>query len=413
MDQERLELNEKYLPLWDDEDWFIAVVTGGRGSSKSFTVGDFIENLSFEKGHKILYTRYVLDNAYDSIIPEFVEKIELEGHEKHFHITKKDVINKESGSEILFRGIKTSSGNQTAKLKSIEGLTTWVLEEAEELVEKETYDKIKQSIRKKGIRNRIILILNPTDINHWIYKEFFEQPGVSDDFCGVKDNVLYIHTNYMENIDNLSEEFIKEAEKCKLYTPFIYDNQYGGKWIKSKANAIFKLDKLKRYDKINDEGANLLCIDTADEGSDHFAGLIGRAVNGRFYVTDAIFNMSNLNVNEDVVHERIKKHNITMVWIETNSFGRYFLSKVREQNSKLGVNVVGNASSSSKMGRILAHCGTVLESFYWPENPTEELKDFMNQMTQITPDSKDNDDAADCAASMAAWLKRIFREWFL
>ena len=35
-------------------------------------------------------------------------------------------VNKMTKSRIMFRGIKTSSGNQTAKLKSIQGITTFV-----------------------------------------------------------------------------------------------------------------------------------------------------------------------------------------------------------------------------------------------------------------------------------------------
>lgn len=53
------------------------------------------------------------------VIPEFNEKIELDNTEEHFRVTKNEIVNKYSGSEILFRGIKTSSGKQTAKLKSI------------------------------------------------------------------------------------------------------------------------------------------------------------------------------------------------------------------------------------------------------------------------------------------------------
>ena len=215
-----------------------------------------------------------MDSASDSVIPEFLEKVEIEGHLSAFDVTKKDIINTNSGSSILFRGIKTSSGDQTAKLKSIQGLTTWVLDEAEELTDEKVFDKIKQSIRQKGIQNRIILILNPRDINHWIYKRFFEQPGVDPKFNGEHEGVCYIHTSYLENLSNLSQEFIDEAEKCKKYTPELYKYDYLGEWVLSLEGAIFKKDKLKRYDKLNEEGTNLVAIDTADKGTDHFAGLI-------------------------------------------------------------------------------------------------------------------------------------------
>ena len=95
--------------------------------------------LTFEAGHTILFTRYTLTSAYISIIPEFIEKLEQFGSDviQHFHITKDEIINKQTGSKIIFRGIKTSSGDQTANLKSLQGITTWVVDEAEELTDEQ------------------------------------------------------------------------------------------------------------------------------------------------------------------------------------------------------------------------------------------------------------------------------------
>ncbi len=78
--------------------------------------------------HQILYTRYTMVSAGMSIIPEMMEKIELDGTTKYFKTTKTDIVNKMTKSRIMFRGIKTSfTGNQTAKLKSIQGITTFCL----------------------------------------------------------------------------------------------------------------------------------------------------------------------------------------------------------------------------------------------------------------------------------------------
>ena len=87
------------------------MITGGRGSGKSFAVNNFIENLTFQKGHTILFTRYTLVSAGKSIIPEFVEKIDLQEHNEHFKITNNEVINTKTNSKVIFSGIKTSSGN--------------------------------------------------------------------------------------------------------------------------------------------------------------------------------------------------------------------------------------------------------------------------------------------------------------
>ena len=394
-----LSANKKYRPLWESN-CFITIVTGGRGSGKSFMVGDFIENLSFERGHKILFTRYTLHSASDSIIPEFEEKIGLEGHAGCFYSTKTDVVNKMSGVEIMFRGIKTSSGSQTAKLKSIEGLTTWVIDEAEELDDEKTFNTIMQSIRKKGTQNRIIIVLNPKSKLHWIYERFFETPGVDPKFNGEHDGVCYIHTCYLENLDNLSVEFIEEADRCKRLTPEIYRYDYLGEWVLSIEGAFLPMDSLKRYKKlIEGDGPMLAYFDVADEGDDYMAGIFCKLINNKLYAIDAIFNQVNLSLNEEVCKTRFKLHKIDKGYIETNAMGAYFLRNIREQNE--GIPFQGIVSKANKLGRILAQCGWILENCYFPEHPNEELWRFMVQMCSVTHETKKEDDAADSMAGIA------------
>ena len=400
-----MKLNKKYRSLWTT-DCFITLLTAGRGAGKSFATGDFIENLSFQQEQKILFTRYTLYTTSDSIIPEFEEKIELEGHTDHFYVTKSDVINKRSGVKILFRGIKTSSGNQTAKLKSIQALSTWVLEEAEELAEEDIFNTIMQSIRHKAVKNRVILLLNPKSKDHWIYKRFFETPEVDTKFNGEKDGVCYIHTSYLENLENLSDEFIAEAEKCKVNTPELYRYDYMGEWVLSIEGAYMPYGKLKRYKELNDEGVNLMFGDPADEGTDHHAALIGRLVGVNFYVTDAVFNMVDLNANEVVYKQKIGEHKIDKYYIEVNSFGKYFLRNVQTQNE--GVASFGIISKANKLGRIQAQYGWMRQFIYWPEQPNDELYKFMKQMCQVTPESKKDDDAIDSTAMASMMIRRDY-----
>ena len=123
-------LNPKYTTLFNGDTRYY-VITGGRGSSKSFSVNAFLLLLTYEVGHTILFSRYTLTSAHVSIIPEFIEKIEILDRFEDFHITKDEIINTTTGSKILFKGIKTSSGQQTANLKSLAGVTCFVLVEAE------------------------------------------------------------------------------------------------------------------------------------------------------------------------------------------------------------------------------------------------------------------------------------------
>lgn len=230
-------LNDKYKNLGSDSRYFI--VTGGRGSSKSFSVTSFLLLLTYEQGHVILFTRYTLVSAHISIIPEFIEKIELMEMQSNFVITKDEIINTVTGSKIIFKGIKTSSGTQTANLKSLQGVTTWVLDEAEELTDEDTFDKIDLSIRHKVKQNRVILILNPTTKEHFIYNRFFESKGIQEGVTLTRNDTTYIHTTYLDNIENLSKSFLDQIEQIKSHRPEKFKHQIMGGWLDKAEGVIF------------------------------------------------------------------------------------------------------------------------------------------------------------------------------
>lgn len=231
-----ISLNSKYEPLFENDTRFY-IVTGGRGSSKSFGVGTFSTLLSYESNHKILFTRQTMTSAHLSIIPEFQEKLDLLSINEHFSINRSVIENTQSKSEIIFKGLKTSSGDQTANLKSLQGVTTWILDEAEELTDESVFDKINLSLRTKGVQNRVILILNPTTKEHWIYKRFFEDAGVGETFNGVKGDVTYIHTTYQDNIKHLDQSFLNEINHIKEANPIKYKHVILGGWL-DKAEGV-------------------------------------------------------------------------------------------------------------------------------------------------------------------------------
>ena len=244
-----IELHHKYKPLGNDTRYF--VVTGGRGSGKSYSVNSLLVALTYEKGHVILFTRYTMASAHISIIPEFVEKLEELDVLEDFHITKDEITNLQTGSKIIFKGIKTSSGDQTANLKSLQGVTTWVLDEAEELVHEDIFDKIDLSIRAKDKDNRVILILNPTTKEHFIYKRFFEGRGVQGGSNTTKEDVTYIHTTYKDNRENLSDSFLKQIQNTKERRPERYKHQILGGWLEKAEGVIFTNWKLGKFREVS------------------------------------------------------------------------------------------------------------------------------------------------------------------
>jgi phage terminase large subunit len=231
-------LKKKYAPLFASDNRYY-VITGGRGSGKSYSVNTFLLLLTYEQNEIILFTRFTLTSAHVSIIPEFLDKIETANLSNDFYITKDEIVNKTTGSKIIFKGIKTSSGNQTANLKSLAGITCFVLDEAEELTDEDIFDKIDFSIRSKLKQNRVILVLNPATKESWIYQRFFESKGIEAGSNVIKGDTTYIHTTYLDNLANLSESFLTQIETIKERRPDKYNHQILGGWLNRAEGVIF------------------------------------------------------------------------------------------------------------------------------------------------------------------------------
>ena len=238
----RLVFSPKYEPLFrprtaDSPRYW--VVTGGRGSGKT-TASSTAEVVdTYRDSYTTLYSRATLTSAQVSVIPEYVDKVKMLGKPRHFRATQEAVINRVSGGQIYFKGLKASSGDQVARLKSVFKLKKFKLDEAQELTSESEFDVIDLSIREKDVANSVELMLNPTDIHHWIYKRFFKKPGVPFDYNGRVDDVQYIHTDWTDNRENLHPSFIAKALECERDNPDKYRNIYLGDWAVKRNGLIY------------------------------------------------------------------------------------------------------------------------------------------------------------------------------
>lgn len=234
-----IDLNEKYIPLFNGLTRYF-LVTGGRGSGKSYGINVRLLLLTYEAGHRILFTRYTLVSASSSIIPEFIEKIDIMGLQKDFRITKDEITNLKTGSVIMFKGIRTSSGNQTAALKSLTGVTTFVVDEAEELTNEDDFNKVDLSVRSNTHQNRVILILNPTTKEHWIYRRFFQENNVTAGWNGTKGSTTYVHTTFKDNIKNLPDSYIQQLYDMKRTNISKFEHVVLGGWLDKAEGTIIR-----------------------------------------------------------------------------------------------------------------------------------------------------------------------------
>ena len=242
---DRLKINKVFKPLYTSKKRYF-LVTGGRGSLKSTTVHDFACRLTYEVGQGIMITRYTMTSAEKSIIPEFKETLIRNGSINNFHITRDRAINLLTGSFVLFTGIKTSSGTQTANLKSLAGITTWVIEEGEDFDDEKAFDTIDDSIRSNLKQNRVIWIQNPSTREHFIYKRWLEKSNRNEDVKGYPvtvsnhEDVEHIHSTYHIAEQYLSKSFLKKAEDSKESKPNWYYHNYIGGWLEKAEGVIFE-----------------------------------------------------------------------------------------------------------------------------------------------------------------------------
>ncbi len=233
-----IKINPKYKTLFKNKCRY-HLISGGRASGKSYTVALYLLLLTMEKDNVILFARYTMTSVGISVFPEFIDKIETLGLTDLFEITQNEIINKETGSKIIFKGIKTGSAIQTANLKSIANLNIVVIDECEEIPSEEIFDKIDLSARRKDKFNKIILIFNPTSKAHWLYERFYESQGVEPGSNQETNDTNYIHTTYLDNQKHLSDSIIKQIEKIRDTNPIKYNHIILGAFLDVAEGVIF------------------------------------------------------------------------------------------------------------------------------------------------------------------------------
>ena len=189
--------------------------SGGRDSSKTFSLSCWNVIAAADYGHRILYTRQTMSSTDNSITQALDDRIELLGFGEEFDFANNNYTLKDgSCGKISITGQRTSVGTQTAKLKSLENYSVFETDEGEELTSYEEWVKIKRSMRAKDVQCLSIITFNPPTREHWIATEFYED--VPDGFNGIIGDILYIHTTYLDNgKENMAEHNWREYEELR------------------------------------------------------------------------------------------------------------------------------------------------------------------------------------------------------
>jgi len=406
-----MKFSEKYKSLFKNEYENIRyiIVTGSRASGKSTAVSNFLHDLSFQKENTILITRFTGASASTSIIPAFTSTISKRKSDSFFEVQRSIIYNKYSKSKIHFAGLKSGSKEQTAKLKSFENLNIWVLDEAEELHDEMTFDDIDDSIRSKNKQNLVILILNTYRIttSHFIYRRFFKDKNIPNVWNGEKDNILYIHTTFEDNIKNLSESFLQKVAETKKTDPEKYESVYLGIFKDSVDGSLFPKTKLNFFKgKLqNNYIGTLAFIDTAGAGTDNYSMPVGRVFyhKGEYYIyiDKVIYDKSDIDITEARAVNLCNKMRPDQIVYEVNQYGTLGLNSFK---NKVYSPVSPNRATQNKHGRIIAQSDFIIKYVYFRSDYIHgsEYQKFMYDIYNYLKTGKQttHDDAPDSLSGL-------------
>lgn len=188
---------------------------GGTGSGKSFAAAQNEILLSAQKTINTLVIRKVGSTLRDSVIPSFKNRIaEFDLWEIFdYNKTEREITCTQTGSVIKFRGL-----DDPEKMKSFEGLTRVMIEEASEL---DFEDYLELNRRVRGLPNiQIVINFNPIHEEHWLKKHFFD---------GNLPKTTIIKSTYLAN-PFLSDEDREQIEWLKQYNYNQYRIYALGEW---------------------------------------------------------------------------------------------------------------------------------------------------------------------------------------
>jgi phage terminase large subunit len=217
---------------------------GGRAGGRSYAASQKVVLDILTKDYsRIAIMRYIAGDIRSSIWQEIKDRLEEHGLPEP--TADRDMKYNFKGNTIDAKGFKQSTGQNKAKLKSLTGYTTIVIEEADE-VDEEDFDHLDTSIRTIKSENNIILMFNMPDKNHWIIKRWFNliDSDTEDYYIPVpkeaRTDTTYIEASYLDNKKNLSKKSIALMENFKIARPDYYHNMIRGLVPSGRKGRVFR-----------------------------------------------------------------------------------------------------------------------------------------------------------------------------
>lgn len=223
---------------------------GGRGSGKSWSYASLlIQKLSAEK-HNLLCCREIqksLEESSYKLLVETISRLRLSGWE-----IKKDMLEHDNGSKIIFRGLKDLRASNA--IKSLEGYDLAWLEEAQS-ISLESLQLLLPTIRMNG--SEIWACYNPNT----------EEDAI--EMLKTREGAVVVKCNWSDN-PWFSDRLASEREADYKFNPELARHIWEGEYLSQADNAVMSRiavhEAMSR--NVDPDGDFQIAVDVARYGSD-------------------------------------------------------------------------------------------------------------------------------------------------
>jgi predicted phage terminase large subunit-like protein len=164
------------------------------------------------------------------------------------------------------------------------------------------------------------------------------------------------------------------------------------------------------YDELPDGMEKFIAYcDTADEGKDYLACIMGGVKDGEGFITDVYFTQDPMTVTEPETAKRLVENKINHAKIESNNGGRGFARNVEkhiwDDFHTRQVNITWFHQTENKMARILTGASFVMKHVHPPKDWATRWPEFYLSIMSFQKTGGNKHD--DGAEALVEWGKMI------
>jgi len=204
--------NEALNALFNDDSIDTVVFGGAWRSGKTYVIAFFsLLSILRNKKVRVLVCRNHFTDLRDTTINTFLEVIDKYDLHDYLIISKSPykITAKETGSEIIFRGVDGNDHNVFRGLS----LTHVCIDEANELAEatiKQAYGRLSYGHTEHGQKSKVLLATNPD--KGWLYRSIY----IPYERGELSPNIKFINSNMYDNEVFLPEDYIRQMTNGEL-----------------------------------------------------------------------------------------------------------------------------------------------------------------------------------------------------